>query len=669
MVTRKRRARWSLRRRLLLTVPLALLGLLVVAVAVAYARVDILEPDEVALPEAIVTYYADGRTELARNGTNRTSVPLADVPEHVRNAVLAAEDRRFYSQPGISPTGILRAAWANVRGGEISQGGSTITQQYARAQYLSSERTFSRKAKELLIAVKLDRSYDKDQVLEHYLNTIYFGRNAYGIEAAARAYFGGPVSRLSPEQGAVLAGLIRAPSVLDPRVEPEAADERFRQVLRAMRENGWYDGDPAAAELPPTKAVGGRPADLLYIEQQVRRELDALGIDPEQPGLRVTTTIDQKAQDAARRTVAEVLDGVPLGVRAALVSVEPGTGAVRASYGGRTYGEEQKFDGVWQERRQPGSTFKPIALAAALSEGIGLRSRYSGDDDLRVEGYPEGLSNFGDRSFGQVDLVQATAKSINTVYVPLGLDAGLDTVVDTAHRLGIPESAELEAVPSISLGTQFVRPVDMAGVFATFAAGGEQADPHLVAAVTRDGRTLHEHEVAAERAIDADVAADVTHALQAVLARGGTAAAAALDGRPAAGKTGTTTDNTAAWFVGTTPQLSTAVALFGPKPADRLSIDGVREVTGGSFPARIWKRYTDAALAGAPVEGFPPPAYVGTDRGAPEPSAPASPAQPAPAPEPAEPTEPAKKDDPVEDQPEGRDKPGKGGGKGGGGKG
>ncbi|TAL16264.1 MAG: penicillin-binding protein [Frankiales bacterium] len=657
MALRRPRLPASRRGKVLLLVPLGLLLLGALLAGVAYSQVEVLEPDEVALPEATIAYYDDGRTELARRGTNRTSVRLADVPEHVRNAVLAAEDRRFYSQPGISPTGILRAAWVNLRGGEISQGGSTITQQYARAQYLSSERTFTRKAKELLIAVKLDRTYEKDQVLEHYLNTIYFGRNAYGIEAAARAYFGGPVSRLSPEQGAVLAGLIRAPSVLDPREEPAAAERRFRQVLSAMRENGWYDGDPATATLPGTKGLGDRPADLLYLEQQMRRELRAHDIDPDQPGLRITTTINQKMQDAARRTAAEVLDSVPGEVRAALVSVEPGTGAVRMSYGGRVYGDAQMLDGVWQERRQPGSTFKPIALAAALEQDIGLRSRYDGADDLDVEGYPDGLSNFGDQSYGQVDLITATAKSVNTVYVPLGLDAGLGNVVSTAYDLGIPESSELEAVPSITLGTQFVRPVDMAGVFATFAAGGEQADPYLVAEVTRDGEVLLEHEPEVERALEADVAADVTHALQAVLGPGGTAAAAAI-GRPAAGKTGTTTDNTAAWFVGATPQLSTAVALFGPKPADRLRIDGVREVTGGSFPARLWDAYMTSALEGLPVEAFPPPAFVGEDRGAsPSPAAPAPPATSSPD------ASPKKKDAPRgEPSKPGKGKKGKGGG-------
>lgn len=624
MALRRPRLPASRTGKLLLLVPLGLLLLLVLVIGLAYSQVEVLEPNEVALPEATIAYYDDGRTELARRGTNRTSVRLQDVPEHVRNAVLAAEDKRFYSQPGISPTGILRAAWANVRGGEISQGGSTITQQYARAQYLSRERTFTRKAKELLIAVKLDRTYEKDQVLEHYLNTIYFGRNAYGIEAAARAYFGGPVSLLSPEQGAVLAGLIRAPSVLDPREEPEAAERRFRQVLSAMRENGWYEGDPVAAKLPGTKGLGDRPADLLYLEQQIRRELRAQDIDPDQPGLRITTSISQKMQDAARQSAAGVLEGVPGEVRAALVSVEPGTGAVKMSYGGRVYGDAQMLDGVWQERRQPGSTFKPIALAAALKNDIGLRSRYDGADDKDVEGYPEGLSNFGDASYGQVDLIEATAKSVNTVYVPLGLDAGLADVVETAYDLGIPESAELEAVPSITLGTQFVRPVDMADVFATFAAGGEQADPYLVAEVKRGDESLFTHEAQVERALEADVAADVTHALQAVLGPGGTAAAAAI-GRPAAGKTGTTTDNTAAWFVGATPQLSTAVALFGPKPADRLRVDGVREVTGGSFPARLWDAYMTSALDGQPVEAFPPPAFVGEDRGAsPSPSAPAT---------------------------------------------
>jgi membrane peptidoglycan carboxypeptidase len=633
-------------RRFLLLAPLGVLGLLVALVLLAYSRVQVLAADDVVLPEATLAYYDDGHTEMYRHGTNRTSIPLKQIPLHVRNAVLAAEDHRYYSEPGISLSGVARAAWTNARGGEVRQGGSTITQQYARAQYLTQERSVSRKLREVLIAVKLDRTYSKDQVLEHYLNTIYFGRNAYGIDAAAEAYFDRPASTLTPEQGAVLAGLIKAPSVLDPRVEPKAADRRFRQVLTAMRENRWYSGDPARAAMPRTRSGGDRPADLLYLEQQVRRELRALHIDPDQPGLRVTTTIDHRAQNAARSTVARVLEGIPTSVRAAVVSVEPGTGAVKASYGGRTYDDRQALDGVWQERRQPGSTFKPITLATALSEGIGLRSQYDGADDKRVEGYPDGLSNFADHSYGRLDLLQATAKSVNTVYVPLGIDAGLTHVVDTAHRLGIPKKTNLEAVPSLSLGTQFVRPVDMADVFATFASGGEQADPYLVQKVTRDGKPLYQHKRKAKRALEAGVAADVSYALQGVLRPGGTAAAAALDGRPAAGKTGTTTDNTAAWFAGYTPQLSTAVALFGAKPADRLRIDGIREVTGGSYPARLWHDYMTTVLQGAPVAGFPPPAFVGTTRGAPAPPAAVAPA----------PAKPPK-------QPGKGGKPGKGGGK------
>ena len=221
-----------------------------------------------------------------------------------------------------------------------------------------------------------------------------------------------------------------------------------------------------------------------------------------------------------------------------------------------------------------------------------------------MQGYPDGLSNFADASYGQVDLIEATAKSVNTVYVPLGLDAGLADVVETAYDLGIPESAELEAVPSITLGTQFVRPVDMADVFATFAAGGEQADPYLVAEVTRDGEPLFAHEAEVERALEADVAADVTHALQAVLGPGGTAAAAAI-GRPAAGKTGTTTDNTAAWFVGATPQLSTAVALFGPKPADRLRIEGAARGDRRVVPGAALGRGHDRRAGGRAGRGLP----------------------------------------------------------------
>src|SRR4051794_2514279 len=410
---------------------------------------------------------------MFRHGTNRTSVPLRKVPMHVRHAVLAAEDRHFYDEPGISMAGVLRASWANVRGGGISQGGSTITQQYARAQYLTQERSLSRKLREVLIAVKLDHTYSKDQVLESYLNTIYFGRNAYGIDAAAKAYFNRPVTALTPDQAAVLAGLIKAPSVLDPAAEPASAKRRFRQVVIAMHENGWYAPDPTKARMPMTRTSSDRPADLLYLEQQVRRELRAHHIDPDQPGLRVTTTIDPKAQNAARDSVADVLTRVPRDVRAAVVSVEPGTGAVKASYGGRRYDGKQAVDGVWQEKRQPGSAFKPITLAAALSKGIGLKSRFDGADDQRVDGYPDGLSNFADHSYGRLDLMEATAKSVNTVYVPLGIKAGLRHVVDTAHRLGIPKDTALEAVPSVTLGTQFVRPVDMADVFATFAAHGE----------------------------------------------------------------------------------------------------------------------------------------------------------------------------------------------------
>jgi membrane peptidoglycan carboxypeptidase len=254
-------------RTILLLTPLAVLVVLVGLVLLAYSRVQVLAADEVAMPEATLTYYDDGHTEMYRHGTNRTSVPLTKVPEHVRHAVLAAEDRRYYSEPGISMTGVVRAAWANVRGGGVRQGGSTITQQYARAQYLTQERSLGRKLREVLIAVKLDRTYSKDEVLEHYLNTIYFGRNAYGIDAAAEAYFDRPASALTPEQGAVLAGLIKAPSVLDPREEPKAATRRFRQVLTAMRDNGWYRGDPVRAALPKTRSASDRPADLLYLEQ------------------------------------------------------------------------------------------------------------------------------------------------------------------------------------------------------------------------------------------------------------------------------------------------------------------------------------------------------------------------------------------------------------------
>lgn len=594
--------------------------LLVVALAgVVWAVTDVPLPGEVQVPQLSVVQYSDG-SELARFGVeNRIEVPLKQVSPAARFAVLSAEDRGFYSSSGVSPKGILRALWVNLRRGEVAQGGSTISQQYVRGAVLSSERTLSRKLQEAAIAVKLQSEYSKDEILELYLNSVYFGRGAYGIETAAQTYFGKPAGELTAAEGAVLAALLRAPSANDPEADPEQAQQRWRSVLDGMVEQGWLDG-PVSEQAYPQVAPRSAGADALggtggYLVQQALEEVARAGIGEERlyrGGLVVQTTIDRNAQEQAVAAVREITgEDVPDGVFRALVSVQPGTGRILAEYAGPDF-VARPFNSVTQGTAQAGSSFKPYVLAAALDQGVPLRTTFDGaspqlfDDTYRVR-------NFGGSSFGRLDLVEATAQSVNTVYVPLGLRAGTESVARTAAALGITADMSVEdSLASISLGVTAVSPLDQAVAYATLAAGGLRAEPYLVERVTdRQGGVLYQAQVRTRQVLPEDVADDVTFALQQVVTRG-TGRRAQLPDRPAAGKTGTTDRNTAAWFVGYTPQLATAVAIYSERQDTPLrGIAGVREVTGGTLPARTWSRYMSAALAGQPVLEFPEPAQVG----------------------------------------------------------
>ncbi|HVE64595.1 MAG TPA: transglycosylase domain-containing protein, partial [Mycobacteriales bacterium] len=647
----RRRGRLTRRGRLLLLLaPLLGLLLLVFFLGVLYAVTSVpnATPDE----QSVLVLHNDG-SELGRiqGEENRTDVPLESLSEPVRQAVLAAEDEGFYGHNGVSPTGIFRALFRNVKGGGVSQGGSTITQQYTKTKFkLSRERSLSRKLKEVMVAVKLERRLSKDEIFENYLNTIYFGRGAYGIEAAAKTYFGVPSRALKVEQAAVLASLIRSPEGGDPARRPELAKKRWTAVLVNMEEEGWLpDGTSETAVYPDIRKPGaGKTAGRLagprgHVIKAVETELAAIGLSPEEvsyAGLRVTTTIDAKAQAAAAKAMDEILprDKVPDDLLSALISVEPGTGAIKAMFGGRDY-TKRFINDATDNPRQPGSSFKPVVLAAAIEEGIGLRSVYDGRSPQDFPGRERPVSNYGDSndSFGRIDLVEATAKSVNTVYFRLALDAGPRKVIDVAQRLGVPDSDEseeglrqpvkLRPEGGLGLGESEVHVLDQAAVFATFAANGTAATPYLIQRVVdREGKVVFKAEKNTDAsALDPEIAADVTFAMQQVVEKG-TATGARLDGRPAAGKTGTTQDNADAWFVGFTPQLSTAVWMGFDKPKDKQlkNILG-RDVTGGSFPAAIFKRYMDEALQGAPVKAFPPPAYVGKKETGSQPSrAPAS---------------------------------------------
>jgi membrane peptidoglycan carboxypeptidase len=635
--------------------------------SIVYSAVRIPLPQNVTLPQQNTLTYADGSTMDSIGSVNRVSVPLAQVPAGVRQAVLAAEDRDFYSEPGISVRGIGRALLADVTGGGIKQGGSTITQQYAKNAYLGQQRTFTRKIKEIVLAVKLSRKYSKDQILDFYLNTIYFGRGAYGIQAASHAYFGEDVSQLTSAQGAVLAGLIRAPSVLDPRVSPQAAKQRWTQVVDQMvKDKALTSAQRAALVYPttiPAQTAAERAASrgpTTFIDQQV----DAFLVDKfgqatvDLGGLTVTTTIDKKAQAAAVTAVQAESAGAPAGQRAALVAVNPRTGAVVAYYGGSDY---TQADAAGYLTAPPGSSFKPITLAAALAGGASLSDRYSGVSPQQFGA--DSVHNFDNEQFGDIDLVSATAHSVNTVYVRLAQQTGPATIAALAHSLGVPDSVRLQPVPEIALGTEYVRALDMAGVYTAFANGGKAATPYFVSKVTdRNGKVIYRADPQPRQVLSASTASGVTTALRAVLTEGTASGSQLAGGRPAAGKTGTTGNNISAWFDGYTPDLVAVVSYTRPDASGKLQSltpyrgSGFSEVTGSTVPAKTWKLFMDAALAGTPTQHFP--ADVGvtapattTPPAAPSTSAPATttpPASVSPTPTPStSPSEPVTPSAPV----------------------
>ena len=595
-------------------------GLLLLAFLVLYALVKVPTPNEFSTAQTTVVTYADGKTEIARVAdANRTSIPLSDVPLVVQREVLAAEDRDFYEHGGFSASGIARAAWNNIIGGS-TQGGSTITQQYAKNAYLTQDRTLTRKAKELVLSIKLSQTRSKERILEDYLNTIYFGRGAYGIEAAAQAYFKIPASELNSTQGAVLASLIRSPAGYAPETNKDRLQGRWSYVLDGMVTKGWITEKFRARQKFPkiAKRTGGNrlAGDNGFLVDMARRELSALGFSEEEVargGYRITTTFDQKAMNAARTAVDEKgPETGAAGLRIGIAAVQPGTGAVLAIYGGDDYLTDQ-FNNATQGIVQAGSTFKPFALAAALENDVSLYDRFSGVDGttFTFPGFsPYKVNNFdGYSAGGSISLLRATESSVNTAYVDLESQITPEAVVDSAIRAGIPgTTAGLNAGPTTVLGTSSPHTIDMAAAYATFAARGLQANPYVISSVRNaSGGLLYSKRPEVSRAYDADVASQVTYALTQVVQNGSGFAAQGL-GRPAAGKTGTTNSNLSAWFVGYTPEIAVAVSMAKSTPTGGLQTlrgtGGMTRVTGGSFPARMWTAMVRAFLKDTPVQQF-----------------------------------------------------------------
>ena len=592
----------------------------------AYFTVSIPDPNAYVNSQATIIQYADG-SEIGRIGSeNRTVVNLAQIPMDVRNAVMAAEDRNFYSNRAINPLAIVAAVWDNVVNLGSGRGGSTITQQYAKTAFLTPERSIQRKVKELVIAIKLENQFTKDEILENYLNTIYFGRGSYGVQTASQIYFGTTVDKLNIAQSAVLASILRSPGLYDPGFKKEnlpRLEARFKYVLDGMVEKKWLDKEKAdAVKFPiinPRVTSGALAGPKGYVISWVERELNLLGFTDEQlmiGGYIIKTTLVKEAQEAAVFAVnKEAPTKAPENLHIGLVAIKPGTGEILAMYGGQDYLKYQ-FNAATQGITSGGSSFKAFALIAALEQGIPLSSVWNGDSPKVYDdgiGRPYPVNNYGGESWGDLSLLTATEKSVNTIYVPLGMKAGLEKVVDVARRAGIPESVEMVASPSVSLGSASPHVIDLANAYATFAANGVYAEPFIINEVQGPNKgILYQGRIQAQEVFKKYVMADLTYALSKATSSGTAAVVGARVARPTAGKTGTSNDNASAWFNGYTPEVAASVAFYRDDATQTLNgIGGLTSVTGGSFPARIWAEFVKKYLAKAPVQQFPEPAFIG----------------------------------------------------------
>jgi penicillin-binding protein 1A len=564
-----------------------------------------------AQPERSQVYDRNGKLiDVLHDEQDRIVVPLSSMPKILQDAVLAAEDQRFYQHHGIDDRGILRAVVANLLEGETVQGGSTITQQLVRNAYPDlRDRSLIRKVKEASLASQLEDRMSKQQILEAYLNRVYFGAGYYGVEAASRGYFGEHAADLSIAQAATLAGIIREPERANPRTATQRATQRRDTVLQQMVKLSMITPAQAnTAEGTPMRVKPARESGDKYpwFMDALKRQLLA---DPRlgdtvaernrelyEGGLRIDTTLDPTMQQQAEQAAANWRPAS--GPDVAIVSIDPRSGAVRALVGGRDF-NKSKYNLAVQAERQAGSSFKPFVLAAALNDGISPDSRWeSSGFSGTVCGRPWSVSNYEGGGSGKITLREATARSVNGVYARVMAKLCPAKVVSMAKRLGVSVLASQAQEPSIALGTANVTPLEMASAYATFADLGVYHQPVLFTRISHHGKTLFESSTKGEQRISPDLAYQVTNVLKGVV-QGGTGTAARL-GRPVAGKTGTTSDYRDAWFVGYTPQLSTAVWMGNPVQEQPMTDVGGIRVTGGSYPARIWHDFMAAALAGRP---------------------------------------------------------------------
>ncbi|MFD3515709.1 transglycosylase domain-containing protein [Streptomyces sp. NPDC058657] len=616
--------RWVPSWRQVLGSAAAFVGLLTATVLIAYARTDI--PDDLnafATQQDNVYYWADG-TRMARTGwVSRQEMPLEKVPQHVRGAVLAAENHGFYSDPGVSLQGVTRAFWQTVSGGD-TQGGSTITQQYVKNVYLSQDRSFSRKFTEMLMAIKLDRHRSKDQILEDYLNTSWFGRGSYGLQRAAQAYYGKEVTQLNASEGAFLAAMLKGAALYDPTLGPanrKRAVDRWKWTLDRMvdvgrlsrSERARYTAFPEPRAAPRATSASGQDGYLLALaESYAKRAGKIPDAAFDLGGYQIYTTFEKPRTAALTAAVKKSRDALDPKTRAADRHAKFGAatvasdGRILAVYGGPDF-QRQAFNESNTATVPAGSAFTPFVYAAALEHGVqrertGPRTPvspstvYDANNDVPLM-TPEGPywdrggkmvkgQNDGGLSYGHLSLREAVARGVNTPFLQLGMDTGLDVVRETAEKSGMLASNFGPPVPAFSLGNSTPSAIRMAGAYGVFAGGGMHTDPYSVGKITRNGEPVPLPRPRAARALSKDVAGQVTEALT-------------RTGDDFAGKSGTTSDDTARWYVGSTKEASTAVVVYrmdlakslAPLPLKAL---GRNPAAAGKMPAEIWDRYTAA---------------------------------------------------------------------------
>ncbi|WP_460067648.1 transglycosylase domain-containing protein [Streptomyces sp. YKOK-I1] len=679
--------RWIPSWKLVAGLFIGFVGGMVAVAGIGYAMVGVPDVAKTATAQNNVYYWKDGSQMVATGGeTNRQNISLSQIPQEMRYAVISQENKTFYDDSGIDPKGIARALFNMARGGQ-TQGGSTITQQYVKNAMLNDQsQTISRKFKEIFVSIKVGAEVDKDTIMAGYLNSAYYGRNAYGIQAAARAYFNKDAIKLNPGECAFLAAMLKGATYYDPAgatsIDPVGATPlkntrratlQMQDTLDKMVEYGHLDASVRAkyTKLPAVK----NPRSNTQLSGQIGYLVDLAngylvthsketGITQnllQQGGYSIYTTFDKKKVQELEDAVTKVQKAnikpkerpdTDTHVQFGGASVEPDTGAIRAIYGGED-ATKHFTDNADETGAQVGSTFKPFVLAAAMTWGVrdpdlgssqaqdertivSPESLFSGKNKLKIEDYNRTVwknekgeewlqTNDGNESYGtapdfKIDLREAMRESVNSAFVQLGMDVGLDKVKDSAVSAGLRESSLAGTTfPSFSIGISDPSAIRMAGSYATFAASGKQRDPYSVEKVTSEEGQIFTHKVVSNQAFTSKVADNVTDVLKTVVERG-TGTNAQLPGREVAGKTGTTDGNKSAWFVGYTPQLSTAISMFrlddDEKNKNRTFLEmfgtgGQKKIHGASFPAQIWHDYMAAALEGTPVKDFPEPEPIG----------------------------------------------------------